>query len=151
MHTAVIDSPVGRLRLQAEEDALCLLTRTDAPLCPPASPLLRRCETQLCEYFAGTRTVFDLPLRPAGTPFQLRVWRALTHIPFGATCSYGEIAHLIGQPTASRAVGGALHRNPIWIILPCHRVTGAKGQLTGYAGGVDMKEWLLDHERQRCK
>ncbi len=102
---------------------------------------------QLQEYLAGERRTFDVTLAPAGTPFQQRVWEALLTIPYGETISYGEQARRIGQPTASRAVGGANGRNPISIIVPCHRVIGASGKLTGYAGGVDRKDWLLAHER----
>ncbi len=103
---------------------------------------------QLGEYFAGERRVFDLPLGPDGTGFQRLVWRALGTIPFGETRAYGTIAHAIGRPSASRAVGAANGKNPISIIVPCHRVIGASGALTGYAGGVAAKEWLLGHERR---
>ena len=101
---------------------------------------------QLTEYFAGDRTEFDLPLRPIGTDFQRRVWRALCDIPFGRTWSYGELAMHIGSPTASRAVGLANGRNPISIVIPCHRVIGANGSMTGYGGGIERKRWLLAHE-----
>jgi methylated-DNA-[protein]-cysteine S-methyltransferase len=101
---------------------------------------------QLDEYFAGERTEFDVPLGAAGTAFQQRVWRALTEIPYGVTASYGQIARTIGSPTASRAVGMANGRNPISIIVPCHRVIGAGGKLTGYAGGVERKRYLLELE-----
>jgi methylated-DNA-[protein]-cysteine S-methyltransferase len=103
---------------------------------------------QLAEYFAGERQQFDLPLQLQGTSFQQRVWRELMNIPFGATITYAELARRVGQPTASRAVGAANGRNPISIIVPCHRVIGASGKLTGYAGGVDKKEWLLAWERR---
>ncbi len=102
---------------------------------------------QLDEYFAGERTRFDLRLAPRGTPFQERVWKALVAIPFGRTASYGEIAHAIGNPTASRAVGAANGKNPIAIIVPCHRIIGSSGSLVGYAGGLPRKKWLLAHER----
>ena len=102
--------------------------------------------TQLREYFAGERTVFDLPLNPHGTAFQTKVWLALREIPYGETASYGETAAAIGAPTASRAVGLANGQNPISIIVPCHRVIGANGSLTGYGGGLDAKRWLLGHE-----
>lgn len=102
---------------------------------------------QLTEYFSGDRTKFDLPLRPEGTDFQQRVWRALRDIPFGETWSYGELARHIGNPTASRAVGLANGRNPISIVIPCHRVIGANGSMTGYGGGIERKRWLLAHER----
>ena len=102
---------------------------------------------QLRAWFAGRRTTFDLPLRPRGTPFQLSVWRALGEIPYGETSSYRELAVAVGQPSAARAVGAANARNPLSIVVPCHRVIGARGELTGYAGGVERKRWLLEHER----
>lgn len=101
---------------------------------------------QLLEYFERRRTRFELPLAAVGTPFQQRVWAALLEIPFGVTISYGELAARLGDPKASRAVGLANGRNPISIIVPCHRVIGANGNLTGYGGGLDRKEWLLRHE-----
>jgi len=106
---------------------------------------------QLAEYFAGARTAFDLPLHPSGTPFQLRVWAALCEIPCGQTRSYGQQAAAIGADprTASRAVGLANGKNPISIIVPCHRVIGADGSLTGYGGGLPAKKWLLEHESQQ--
>ena len=103
---------------------------------------------QLAEYFAGKRQQFDVPLKLAGTPFQQRVWQELVRIPFGTTITYAQLAQRIGKPTASRAVGHANGRNPISIIVPCHRVIGADGKLTGYAGGVDKKQWLLAWERR---
>ncbi len=102
---------------------------------------------QLTDYFAGGLTEFDLPLQIAGTPFQQQVWSALNTIPYGATLSYGELAEQIGQPKASRAVGLANGHNPVSIIVPCHRVIGANGKLTGYGGGIERKQWLLNHER----
>lgn len=104
-------------------------------------------QQELAEYFAGERRTFEVPLRAAGTPFQQRVWQELVRIPFGVTISYAELARRVGQPNASRAVGNANGRNPISIIVPCHRVIGADGRLTGYAGGLDNKRWLLDWER----
>jgi methylated-DNA-[protein]-cysteine S-methyltransferase len=101
---------------------------------------------QLRAYFAGERTSFDLPLAPIGTPFQVQVWWALADIPYGQTESYGRLAARVGQPGAARAVGLANGRNPLAIILPCHRVIGASGQLVGYGGGLDRKRWLLAHE-----
>jgi methylated-DNA-[protein]-cysteine S-methyltransferase len=102
---------------------------------------------QLAEYFAGVRQQFDVPLKLAGTPFQARVWRELLRIPFGTTISYRELAQRIGKPNAARAVGHANGRNPVSIIVPCHRVISADGKLSGYAGGVDNKRWLLAWER----
>lgn len=109
----------------------------------PPFPLLRR---QLTEYFAGERTAFELPLAPAGSPFQRDVWNALLAIPYGETRSYGELAAAVGKPGAARAVGRANHDNPIGVVIPCHRVIGAGGSLTGYAGGVDRKRYLLELE-----
>lgn len=103
---------------------------------------------QLEEYFAGTRTMFDLPLHPIGTPFQVTVWHALARIPYGTTISYGEMARRIGQPQAVRAVGAANGRNPLPIVLPCHRVIGANGSLTGFGGGLPTKRYLLAMEDQ---
>jgi methylated-DNA-[protein]-cysteine S-methyltransferase len=103
--------------------------------------------TQLAEYFDGTRTAFDLPLDPIGTPFQRTVWRALVEIPYGETVTYGELAQRLGRPSAARAVGLANGRNPIGIIVPCHRVVGANGDLTGYGGGLERKRHLLDLEQ----
>ncbi len=112
------------------------------------SALFAPVRSELQEYFAGQRRTFDVPLHPAGTPFQQRVWQELVRIPFGTTISYAELARRIGRPTASRAVGHANGQNPISIIVPCHRVIGANGRLTGYAGGLDKKRWLLDFECQ---
>lgn len=102
---------------------------------------------QLTEYFAGTLTEFDLPIQLHGTAFQQRVWEVLKTIPYGMTISYGELAQQIDQPNASRAVGLANGKNPISIVVPCHRVIGANGKLTGYGGGIERKQWLLNHER----
>ncbi len=112
----------------------------------PTNEPLAATVRQLTEYFAGTRRLFDLPLRLAGTAFQQRVWRELTEIPYGETWSYGQLAKRIGNPSASRAVGLANGRNPISILVPCHRVIGANGSLTGYGGGLERKQWLLAHE-----
>lgn len=107
---------------------------------------LVKAREQLNEYFAGSRTAFDLPLAAQGTAVQKEVWHALTQIPFGETRSYGEIARQLGKPKASRAIGAANGRNPISIIVPCHRVIGADGSLTGFGGGLERKQWLLAHE-----
>lgn len=109
-------------------------------------PVLAEAARQLREYFAGDRHDFDLSLRPQGTDFQQRVWRALLDIPYGRTWSYGELATHIGKPSASRAVGLANGRNPISVVIPCHRVIGADGSMTGYGGGIERKRWLLAHE-----
>lgn len=144
-------SPIGDLMLVSNGEALCGLHMTPHP---PAATAgwqadpgpLAVAVGQLEEYFAGRRLSFDLPLAPTGTGFQQKVWQALREIPYGRTESYGELARRIGQPTASRAVGAANGRNPIAIIVPCHRVIGANGALTGFGGGLDRKQWLLRHE-----
>ena len=151
----IIDSPVGPLRLIASEKGLASLgwERGDAwpgewsPLVDGARhPILLETERQLGEYFAGKRKQFTVPLDFAGTDFQKKVWAALLAIPFGETRSYGEIARQIGRPTAYRAVGAANGKNPIAIIAPCHRVIGSTGALTGFGGGLDVKEALLSLE-----
>jgi methylated-DNA-[protein]-cysteine S-methyltransferase len=114
-------------------------------------PLLKETVRQLDEYFAGRRTSFDIPLDLRGTPFQLAAWRALAEIPFGETRSYGQQAAMIGSPRAVRAVGSANGANPVCIVLPCHRVVGADGSLTGFGGGLGTKRWLLDHEARISK
>lgn len=109
---------------------------------------LQAAKQQLQEYFAGVRTQFNLPLAPEGTPFQQAVWTALTTIPYGATCSYKHIAELVDRPKGSQAIGQANSKNPISIVIPCHRVVGSNGKLTGYAGGLDRKAALLQREKQ---
>ena len=112
----------------------------------PAADLLARARQQLEEYFARTRTTFDLPLEALGSAFEHRVWNALRQIPYGTTTTYGALAKRLGDKHATRAVGLANGKNPIPIIVPCHRVLGAKGELTGFGGGLDTKRWLLEHE-----
>jgi len=148
-----VSSPVGRLTLVAGGDHLVGLYFDDDPHAAESRAgatrddrRLRTAATQLEEYFAGARTSFDLPLAPAGSAFQKKVWAALCRIPFGETATYGQIARAIGKPAASRAIGGANHRNPIAIIVPCHRVIGADGSMTGYGGGLRRKRLLLDLE-----
>jgi methylated-DNA-[protein]-cysteine S-methyltransferase len=148
------DSPIGRLLLTTDGTALTGLYMEisrkaqstqgwveDGTVGPLAETV-----RQLTEYFAGTRREFNLPLRLEGTAFQKRVWRELTEIPYGETWSYGQLAKRINKPSASRAVGLANGRNPISILVPCHRVIGANGSLTGYGGGLERKQWLLAHE-----
>lgn len=142
MNTRTIETPIGPLTLQADEAAVTAI-RFGAVGAQDASPLLDAAEAQLREYFAGARRTFDLPLAPHGTAFQQRVWMVLRAIPYGETRTYGELAAAIGSPNASRAVGMANHRNPIPIVIPCHRVIGANGTLTGYAGGLEVKRKLL--------
>lgn len=149
-----IDAPFGRLHVTARDGAirgihfehdghaaLAMRVPTD-----DREPVLVRARAQLLEYLVGERREFDLPLAPEGTPLQLEVWRALARIPFGARSSYAALAATVGRPRAARAIGSANARNPISIVVPCHRVIGADGALTGYAGGLASKEWLLAHE-----
>jgi methylated-DNA-[protein]-cysteine S-methyltransferase len=112
--------------------------------------LTNRTANELQEYLAGKRTAFDIPLAPAGTEFQRAVWKALQNIPYGQTRSYADIAAVVGNPKATRAVGSANNRNPIAVLIPCHRVVGSNGKLTGYAGGLALKQRLLDLERAHC-
>jgi methylated-DNA-[protein]-cysteine S-methyltransferase len=112
----------------------------------PGSAVLARTRQQLDEYFAGKRTTFEVPLAAQGTSFERRVWDALRAIPYGTTLSYGELARRLGDRRATRAVGAANGKNPIPIIVPCHRVVGSRGELTGFGGGIDRKRWLLEHE-----
>ena len=152
VHT-VMDSPVGPLTLVAADGALTGLymdLQRHRPLQErfgerDPTPL-REVIRQLDEYFTGQRTEFDLPMTLAGTPFQRTVWAALREIPYGETMSYGHLAERIGRPGAARAVGLANGRNPIGIIVPCHRVVGATGSLTGYGGGLERKQYLLEFE-----
>ena len=143
-------TPFGEMALGEEDGAIVRLYLPNTPvprLMPHETPLLAEGRRQLLEYLAGERRVFDLPLAPRGTPFQQRVWAALRDIPYGQTQSYRDIAFLVGCPRGFRAVGMACNRNPIPIFIPCHRVVGAKGALTGYAGGVELKQRLLEHEK----
>ena len=143
-----VSSPTGWLTLSVSERGLCAVDwGSIGNARRSVNPLLRASATQLEEYFAGRRRRFDLPLDLRGTPFQLRAWSALAEIPYGTTVSYGEQARRLGVPTAVRAIGAANGSNPLPIVLPCHRVIGANGALTGYGGGLDMKRWLLAHER----
>ena len=150
---ATVPSPVGRLTLIGAGDDLVGLYFDNSPIAAAPRPewarddrRLRAAATQLEEYFAGRRTRFDLALAPRGTPFQKAVWDELLRIPYGETTTYGEIARALGKPSASRAVGGANHHNPISIIVPCHRVIGADGSMTGYGGHVSRKQILLELE-----
>ena len=153
-----IDSPIGRLKLVATDEGLAaILWERERPNRVPlpveiedrSHPVLVRAEHELDEYFAGRRTSFSLALDVTGTPFQQKVWNALRTIPFGETRSYAEIAKQIGSPNAVRAVGAANGRNPVSIVTPCHRVIGASGSLTGFAGGLEAKAYLLALEGSR--
>jgi methylated-DNA-[protein]-cysteine S-methyltransferase len=151
----VHQSPIGPLLLLTDGEALTGLYMSvegrpwplgDGAAEQPRHPVLAGARRQLDEYFAGARTTFEVPLQPAGTEFQRAVWSRLQSIPYGATTSYGELARALGDPKASRAVGLANGRNPIPIIIPCHRVIGADGSLTGFGGGIERKRWLLGLE-----
>ena len=147
-----IESPVGKLRLVASANALVAVLwererpdrlKLEAMKFAPQQPILIETERQLSEYFVGRRTAFDLPLEPSGSEFQKKVWRALTEIPFGQKRTYLDLANAVGSPKAYRAIGAANGKNPISIIVPCHRVVGANGALTGFAGGLEAKAKLL--------
>jgi methylated-DNA-[protein]-cysteine S-methyltransferase len=158
LHSTTHVTPVGMLTLVASDRGLRAvlwpkLSPQRAGISPrphrnEAHPILRKTVQQLDEYFAGSRTSFDVPLDLEGTRFQLAAWRSLAEIPFGATTTYGQQAAALGIPTAARAVGAANGANPVCIVLPCHRVIGANGSLTGFGGGLPTKQWLLDHEAQ---
>lgn len=143
-----LETPVGTLWIEEADGAVSCVT--SRPLSGPEgnAPVLEQAKKELTEYFAGTRKTFSVPLNPRGTDFQRAVWAALREIPYGETRSYGQIAAQVGNPKAGRAVGMANNRNPIAIIVPCHRVIGANGSLTGYAGGLNVKEELLALERR---
>lgn len=154
-HFATTDSPIGELLLLGDGESVHgLLMNGDGEFEGRKSDLTQDQNAfsgtieQLEQYFAGDRRSFALSLEPEGTEFQRAVWKALAAIPFGETRSYGEIAVAVGRPKAARAVGMANNRNPIAVIVPCHRVIGAGGALVGYAGGLERKTWLLDHERE---
>ena len=150
---SIVDSPPGKLLLVADDDNLRVLNFQEGgdkvdPLPPwrQGNRLLDETERQLGEYFDGKRQEFQLPLQPIGTPFQLRAWKQLQQIPYGSTWTYGDQARRVGNPRASRAVGAANGRNPIAIIIPCHRVIGGNGRLVGFGGGLNSKRWLLEME-----
>jgi len=152
------DTPLGGLRLAASEVALRGAWFLDQSDLPPPSPawrrqpdhaVLRQAQAELADWFAGRRRTFDVPLDPQGTPFQQAVWQALLGLPFGTTCSYGDLALSIGKPKAVRAAAQAIGSNPISILIPCHRVVGRDTSLTGFGGGLPRKQALLAHEGHR--
>lgn len=155
MTTTYFDSPLGIVRITGDELGVSFISCTDIPLneqrvaIRPDDELadpVRHALEQLTEYFAGTRRTFDFPLSPVGTTFQQAVWRALLTVPFGTTLSYLSLSRQLGDEKAIRAVAAANGRNPLWIVVPCHRIIGTNGSLTGYAGGLWRKQWLLEHE-----
>lgn len=151
----MIDSPIGELTLIGSDDGLRAVlwpseragrVTFDEEVLEGTHPVLVEAAAQITDYITGSRTEFDLPLDPVGTNFQRSVWNGLSKIPFGETRSYGELASSLDRPGAARAVGAATGRNPISIVIPCHRLVGSNGKLTGFAGGLDAKRWLLEHE-----
>jgi methylated-DNA-[protein]-cysteine S-methyltransferase len=148
MHT--VETPIGPLRLSAEGGRLSRVEFASSADARSSEPVLLEAEEQLRAYFAGALRRFELPLAPRGTAFQLSVWDALLEIPYGATTSYSKLAAAIGRPSACRAVGAANGRNPLPVIVPCHRVIGAAGALTGYGGGLEQKRTLLALEAAKA-
>ena len=151
--TISIPSPLGPLVIE-ERDGRVVRIDLGGSLSKKEkmrSPLLKKVEAELRQYFEGERKEFSIPLKLIGTDFQVRVWKALLRIPFGAVWTYSDIAKAIGQPRASRAVGGAIGKNPIGLVVPCHRVCGKDGSLTGFSAGIVRKKWLLHHEQKKEK
>lgn len=148
METAYMATPLGIAKLEGDEHGLCAVSvlNNDQPLDPIVPEVLEDAVYQLQEYFEGKRKDFSLSLNPQGTEFQKGVWEALQEIPYGRTVSYMELSKKLGDVKAIRAVAAANGKNPLWIIIPCHRVIGSDGSLTGYAGGLHRKKWLLEHE-----
>ncbi len=147
METAVIATPLGMARITGDAAGVREITVGDESEASRRIPeVLQPACRQLQEYFKGDRTAFSFAMAPEGTPFQQEVWQALQKIPFGTTLSYMDLAKRLGDPKAIRAVAAANGKNPIWIAVPCHRVIGSDGSLTGYAGGLHRKKWLLNHE-----
>lgn len=155
MTTFIFESPLGLVRVSGDDNGVSIISCTDVPtqgtaseidpIGPVAEPV-QEAVRQLQDYFAGSRQSFDFPLNPSGTAFQQTVWRALLDVPFGTTLSYLALTRRIGDEKAIRAVAAANGRNPLWIVVPCHRIIGSDGSLTGYAGGLWRKQWLLEHE-----
>lgn len=147
MYQAAISTPLGSAHIRGDANGITEIKVSDEVLSDQTIPsvLEAACE-QLQEYFKGSRKKFDFPLQPSGTSFQQKVWAELSKIPYGKRISYLELAQKLGDPGAVRAVAGANANNPIWIVIPCHRVIGTDGTLKGYAGGLHRKKWLLNHE-----
>jgi methylated-DNA-[protein]-cysteine S-methyltransferase len=152
MFTAYYKSPVGIARIIEEDGFITTVHIMDEEfeIAPPETPLLKKMTVQLDEYFAGERKVFELPLRQRGSDFQQKVWAQLLKIEYGKTISYLQQSKLMNNPLGIRAIAAANGRNNLWVIVPCHRVIGSNGSLTGYAGGLWRKQWLLDHEARVC-
>ena len=148
METCIIKSPLGFTKITGDEEGISALSilNSEETITDIIPVELEDCVHQLNEYFEGNRTQFDLQLNPEGTDFQKKVWNLLQTIPYGKTMSYLQLSQQLGDIKAIRAVANANGRNPIWIVIPCHRVIGSNGSLTGYAGGLQRKQWLLEHE-----
>ena len=147
METAYIKTPLGIATIKGNENGITVIAIADEGIVSQVIPsVLQEAVTQLQEYFDGQRTHFDFKMNPIGTKFQQKVWKGLCEIPFGKTMSYLELAKQLGDVKAIRAVASANGKNPLWIVVPCHRVIGTDGSLTGYAGGLWRKKWLLEHE-----
>ncbi|WMI68864.1 methylated-DNA--[protein]-cysteine S-methyltransferase [Mangrovimonas sp. YM274] len=148
MDTCIINTPLGYTKISGNQDGITSVTVLDTKETPTdvIPEVLEDCAYQLHEYFEGKRQQFNLQLNPEGTEFQKTVWKQLATIPYGTTTSYLELSKQLGDIKAIRAVANANGKNPIWIIVPCHRVIGSDGSLTGYAGGLHRKQWLLEHE-----
>lgn len=146
MPHCTFSTPLGHLTVTEENGVLRSVAFTQLPLCAPATPLLCQAKAQISAYFAGHLREFSLPAKPHGTAFQRSVWQVTQAIPYGQTLTYGEVAAAIGRPGAARAVGGALHRNPLLLLIPCHRILGAGGSLVGFGSGLDRKLYLLQLE-----
>jgi methylated-DNA-[protein]-cysteine S-methyltransferase len=152
VYAIIVTSPIGELTLTSDGKALTAIytqPKTDSFLDGKKDAVLAKAKKQLAEYFSGTRNDFDVPMNGAGTPFQKKVWRALAKIPFGKTASYKDVAAMVGQPNAARAVGTANGKNPICIMVPCHRVISHDGSLGGYTGGLSKKRYLLSLEAEK--
>ena len=144
---AKIKTPIGIATIEGDESGIAIISIADEGIVSQGIPtVLQEAVTQLQDYFAGQRSYFDFKMNPKGTEFQQKVWRGLCEIPFGKTISYLELAKQLGDVKAIRAVASANGKNPLWIVVPCHRVIGTDGSLTGYAGGLWRKKWLLEHE-----
>jgi len=147
METAFISSPLGITKIEGDENGICVISvLAEGELTKEIPPVLQEAVTQLQDYFEGKRSEFTFKLNPKGTDFQQKVWQELLHIPFGKTMSYLDLSKKLGDIKAIRAVASANGKNPLWIVVPCHRVIGSDGSLTGYAGGLWRKKWLLEHE-----
>lgn len=147
METAFIKTPLGTAKISGDENGIASISILEEGTITKKIPtVLKEAAKQLQDYFNGKRTHFDFKLNPQGTEFQQKVWQALLEIPFGKTCSYMDLSKKLGDVKAIRAVASANGKNPLWIVIPCHRVIGTDGSLTGYAGGLWRKKWLLEHE-----